>query len=319
MKNSNTSEVATIPFIMKRSFLGSSIGIVIFAPLFVIYAISKFFPSTASSLFSMDINSAGLDGGLMIPPLLWLIFVYIVIAAIYFFIVNHIQFVERAIRLYTGSSLKDVETMGIAKKIFKDSFKFKVSLFIKYYLVPTILGLIALGFGLFAIFSFAYSNNQDVSIAFYELAVVPIAVLVIWAYVHYYLFAKLRYVWFSYLNNYGEENSTAKAFFEMNSLNALPSDGSFKKAMTTEFKNEMLGDAAAFGTGTLASQIPGRGALGELGKEVVGGYSAGMSRDIASYATLEAKFNLYKEAYSKLFNKDFVPNMKITEKSQMVS
>lgn len=295
---------------MKRSFLGSSIGIIIFVPLFVVYILAKFFPATASNLFSMDVFSGGLDTGLTIPPVLWLVFVYIIIAAIYFFVVDHLQFIERSVKLYTGSVLTDSETMEIAKRIFGDSVKFKVSLFLKYYLVPTLLGLITFGFGLFSIFSFVYNENQNVSIAFYKLTVVPIAVLVIWAYSHYFLFSKLRHIWFSYLNNYGEENSIIKTFSEVKSLNALD-DGSFKKTITSEVKNEMVGDAAAFSVGTLASQIPPKGALGEVGKEIAGGYSAGLSRDMASYSTLEIKFNLYKTAYNKFFGRNLVSNKRL--------
>lgn len=308
--NNQQKGSSNVPFILKRSFLGSSIGVIIFAPLFAIYIIVKFFPNTGSNLFSMDINSAG--GGPVVPPILWIIFLYMLIAAVYFFIVNHLQFIERIIRLYLNTAFQDSQTLQIAKKIFKNSLRFELSLFFRYYCVPFVLALVALGFGLSAILSFAFNESQDVATAFYKLAVVPVAIMIIYLYMHYYLSTRLRYIWFAYLNNYGDSNFIAKAFTEMKSLNSISGGKAFRKILGTEIKNDMLADAVGFGTGTAISKLPVGGNLGNLGKEVLGGYVGGVVRDTASYSTLETKFNLYRESYSKFFNKDFTPNQKLS-------
>ena len=288
---SNTS------FIFKRSFLGISWGVIIFAPLFVFYAYIK--------IYSNTINLS--DPSTAIRILIFLA-VYGLIAGIYSIVISHLQTLERLIRLYTNAEKSDLETMEIAKKVFRNSLKFSLLIFIKYYAIPLGAFLASLGYTALGMFRFIYDDTQKMSHAMYAIGVLVIIGILDWIYIHYYLTSKLRFAWFSYLNNYGNNDSLGKSFKEMRDLNNVSGKSSLFRSLKTQIKNDIGTDAAKLGISTLAQNIQPVSVLGRELKDISRGYAANVTGDMFSYRTLKAQYNLYREAYKLTYGKDFVEN-----------
>jgi hypothetical protein len=293
-------DTTNIPFILKRSFLGFNWGIIIFLPLLVFGFIALNFPEVFSNANSNTL-----------AELLIFVGIYALIATIYSLIVTQLQFIERIIRLYTNNQ-QSSDTISVAKKIFRNSLSFKLKLFFKYYLIALIIALASFGYSFYVIYNFAFGTvNLEINIAEYHIIAVIVIFFLDWIYFHYYISSKLRYVWFSYLNNYGNENSTGEAFNEMNNLNNISGNKTFKKTLFTEDKNDALVDATRFGVGVINSQIKVPNVLSGEAKKIASGYVIGVAGDMASYNTLQINFELYKKAYSQFFGKDFVVNEKL--------
>jgi uncharacterized membrane protein len=298
-KDNTTKNSSNLPFIFRQSFLGSTLGAIIFLPLLVGYIYVKFFNH-------LDLSDLKTQFNVMI-----FIGIYAVIAAIYSFVISQLQLMERVISLYTSKDNVDSSPV-IAKKILWDSIKFKLKIFLKYYSLAIIISLAVFGYGFSVVYNFAFADgDQNMTTAALKLIIVPVVFLFDWVYYHYFISAKLRYLWFSYINNYGEIDSIQKTFEEMNDLNTVSKGEMFKKALLTQIKNDSSVDVIRLGIGNSSNSIKTSNPLGEVTKDIAGGYSIGVTSDVAANNTLGTYFDLYKKAYGEFYKKDFIVNSKI--------
>ena len=297
--------IGTGLLVFKQTFIGFYWGLVIFTPLFITYILVKYLPGFFDFTNPHD----------QIRIIL-LIVVYGVVVAVFSIVVTHLQFIQRLLILYTRGILSPKRVKSVSKLIFKDTFLFRLYLIAKYYLLVIILSLTACGFSYLTIHQFLFGEQYNVSVVLYKLGVVAAAVLIIWFYNRYYLSAKLRYAWFSFLNNFDNFNVYEKTIQEMNVLNSIKNGNSMLRSMTTQMKNDTIADAAGTGMSLSIHSIKSSANLMGPIKDIAGGYVKQFAYDLANYHTLINNHDLYSDAYKKFFNKDYVINSKFLSENE---
>lgn len=281
-----------IPFIFKRSFIGAFWGVV-FVPLFVAYFLFKSAPTETLIAHNFDLENPSVISGLVF---------YGVIAVIYSFIISHIKYTERIIRLMSdreGSKMASTQSLLLSKKIFKDSVRFRVALFFKYYWHISLIYIFTFYFSVGTLYQFAFSDKMSISQAGITLAIAGSIALIGGIYVHFILAAKTRFVWFVYMSHFGELILNKELFNEVRKLNNVDS-GDDKVAMAGYLKRDMSADISSVVTDSaIASVVPK-----SLGADITRGYARGMIVDIAEYSKMELNFSQYRDAYSKLYGKN---------------
>jgi hypothetical protein len=292
--NKGNSEVA---FIFKRSFLGTFWG-VIFIPLFVAYFLIKSAP--AETLAAHNINAEN-------PYVLGVVAIYLIIGAIYSFITYHVKYTERIIRLMseTGSTIMmPAQSLLLSKKIFKESAKFRFEMLLRYYWPVTLAYIIAfcLAIGtllLFAANLFAEKEIVSMTQTGYAFILAGFVALVGWIYMHFFLAAKTRFMWFIYASRFGQYISNSELFDEVKKMDSADKKDE-KAAIVGYFKRDSLADAGSVAIGSAANAVLPKG----LGSDVIRGYAGGMIHDVAEYSKMELNYGQYKETYKKIYGKD---------------
>lgn len=295
MKNSE------IAFIFKRSFLGF-FWIVVFIPLFVAYFWFK-----SASLETLAAHNIGVDN----PYVMGGIIFYGILGAIYAFITNHTKFIERIIRLMSdkdGNKILPEQSLYISKKIFNNTVKFKFFIFFKYYLVISIIYVVTFCYAVGALYQFAFTDNIPVSQPSIAFIITGLVVLFGWIYVHFFLAAKTRFVWFIYMSHYGDAVSNEMLFDEVKKFNDFDSKDD-TAAMVGYLKRDMSADASSFVTSSAVDAVSSKG----LGSDVVKGYARGMAVDVAEYSKIKLNFSQYEQAYTMLYGKKPELSVKLTQ------
>jgi len=285
-----------ISFIFKRGFLGFFWGI-IFIPLFIAYFWLK-----SSSPKELAIENIGVEN----PYIIGLVIFYGIVGAIYSFVISQIKKTETVIRLMSTDDIKPKDSLILSKKIFKESYKFSFVIFVKYYLIMWIfiLCILAYDIGLLSnlasnIFDFTYANNSQPTYIIYSLVITALIVFTSWIYTHFFLSAKIRFFWFTYINHYGENLTAKQLLTEVAKLNkADPNDD--KEAMLGYFKRDSALDAGSAVTSAAVNFVAPK----SLGSDIVKGYARGVYTDANEYSKMQLNYTQYKKAYLKTFGKN---------------
>lgn len=289
MENNN-SEIA---FIFKRSFLGF-FWVIVFLPLFIAYFWFKSTsPETLAILYGVSVENPYIIGGIIF---------YAIIGAIYAFITGHTKYTERVIRLMSeknGTKMMPKQSLFLSKKIFKDSVRFRLSLFFKYYWIISVIYIAALCFAIGTLYQFAFKETVSISQTGIVFAITGLVVLIGWVFTHFILAAKTRFIWFTYMSHFGEPISNKELFDEVKKLNAVDSKDD-RTAMLGYLKRDMTADAGSVVTSSAVDVVIPKG----LGSDVAKGYARGMAVDAAEYSKIKLNFAQYKEAYNKLYGKE---------------
>jgi len=286
--------------VFKQTFLGLYLGLIIFAPLFIVFILVKYFPGVINlDSFENQIKMILFAG------------IYGIVAAIYSLYITHKQFLQRILILYTKGSFQPARVESISNVIFKDAFKFRLRLVIKYYLIVIVAALLAFALTYYAIHQFVFGEQYEISTVLYQLGIVAVLIIFIWSYSRYYLTAKLRYVWFAYLNNYGVEGAHMKAVEEMSTLNSITKGNPMLRSMLAQIKNDTLADISGTVVGSAIQSIPSATKIGGDLKNIAGGFAKQYAYDLANYQTLMNNYNLYNSAYKEAFKSDYTINNRL--------
>lgn len=283
------SEVA---FIFKRSFLGF-FWLIVFLPLFIAYFWFK-------SLSPETLASYGI--GVENPYMIGSIIVYGIIGAIYAFITRHTKYMERVIRLMSdknGEKMIPKQSLLLSKKIFKETVKFKLVLFLKYYLIISLIYAGTLCYAVGTLYVFTFKGTFPVSHVYIAFAFVALVILIMWIYTHFFLAAKTRFVWFTYMSHYGADISNTALFDEVKELNSINLKDE-KSAMVGYLKRDIAADVGSFAISSTVDTVASKG----LGSDVSKGYARGMAIDAAEYSKIKLNFSQYKEVYNKVYGKN---------------
>lgn len=241
------SEVA---FIFKRSFLGF-FWIVIFLPLFIAYFWFKSASPEALASYNIGVENPYIIGGIII---------YGIIGAIYAFITRHTKYIERVICLMSdknGEKMISERSLLLSRKIFKETAKFKLALFLKYYSIIALVYLVTFCYTIATLYRFALGDIVSVSQVGMVFAVAGAVVLIGWIYTHFFLAAKTRFIWFTYMSHYGNPISNASLFDEVKKLHDVDSNDD-RSAMVGYLKRDMAADVGSFATSsTIDAAAPG--------------------------------------------------------------
>ena len=285
-KNSETA------FIFKRSFLGFFWAIV-FLPLFIAYFWFK--SASPETLASYGI-------GVENPYIIGAIIFYGFIGGVYAFITGHTKYIERVIRLMSEKNevkMMPKQSLLLSKKIFKDTVRFRLSLFLKYYWLISTVYILTLCFAIGTLYQFAFKETVTISQTGIVFAVSGLVVLIGWIFTHFILSAKTRFIWFTYMSHFGENISNDQLFDEIKKLNAVDSKDD-RIAMLGYLKRDMVADAGSVVTSSAVDVVIPKG----LGSDIAKGYARGMAIDAAEYSKIKLNFTQYKEVYNKLYGKN---------------
>ena len=275
-----------VAFIFKRSFLGFFWGI-IFLPLFVGYFFLKVVSPDALAAHNIGVGNPYVMGGIIF---------YMIITALYSFVVGHVKHMEQVIRLMSDIKEKKMlsaQSLLLSKKIFKDSVKFKIALFLKYYWFVSVVYLFVF---VGALYQFVYAPFYQKVVA---LVFAGVVALIGWMYVHFFLAAKTRFGYFIFLSHFGELLPTHELFNEMKKLSVADSndDGI---AMMGYLKRDTAVDLGSVVTSSTVDSFGSRG----LGSDIAKGYARGVAFDASEYSKLELDYNQYKTVYNKVYGKN---------------
>lgn len=282
------SEVA---FIFKRSFLGF-FWVIVFLPLLIAYFWFRSASPEKLAAYNIGVENPFIIGGVII---------YGIIGIIYSFITGHTKYIERVIRLMSdknGEKMMPKQSLLLSRKIFKQTAKFKLALFFKYYSIVALVYAVTLFYAIGTLIRFAFSDTVLASQAGIAFAVAGVVVLIGWIYTHFFLAAKTRFIWFTYMSNYGNDLPNTSLFDEVKKLNGVDSKDD-RSAMVGYLKRDMAADAGSFATSSTVNVVTPK----ELGSDVVKGYARGMVVDAAEYSKIKLNYSQYKEVYSKVYGK----------------
>lgn len=287
MKSKNSD----IAFIFKQSFINLFWGI-IFIPLFITAFWFKFTPPEKLDAYGMNLDNLYIRTGIAF---------YIILVAIYAFINTHIKNTETVIRLMSekdGNKITSAQSSMISKKIFSNSIKFEFIQFLKYYFFAVLIYIVVFGNVLRVFFNFLdeTATVKEAGIAF---AIGGATILLGYIYTHYFLAAKTRFIWFTYMSHYGENFSSSALFDEVKKLNNIDKSDD-RVAIVGYFKRDMAVDGSSLVTSsTIAGMVP-KG----LGSDVANGYVRGIAVDASEYSKMKLNYRQYKKAYNTVYGKN---------------
>ncbi len=281
-----------IAFIFKRSFLGF-FWVIVFLPLFIAYFWFKSASPETLAAYGIGVEN---------PYVIGCIIIYGIIGAVYAFITGHTKYIERVIRLMSdknGEKMMPKQSLLLSRKIFKETVKFRLSLFFKYYSVIALVYVVTLFYAMGTLHRFVFSDTVPSSQAAIAFVIAGIVVLFGWMFTHFFLAAKTRFIWFTYMTHYGDAVSNTVLFDEVKKLNNVDSKDD-RGAIVGYIKRDMSADVGSFATSSTVDAVASKG----LGSDVIKGYARGMAIDAAEYSKIKLNYSQYKEAYNKVYGKN---------------
>lgn len=275
--------------ITKRTFFAFWLGLLVFMPLFLLWVIVKFELVSLSKIIE-DIR------------FFYVLAVFFFFAGVYSFFTSHLLSVEKILWIdsyFDRKKLSPDESLKIAKKMFIPTLKFRLLLFFRYYLLSTVIFLILLS-GLVAYLHFDFPLKGG----FYFIIGFAIGSAILGFYVFYYLKLRLRYAWFLFFDNYTNKNfSISQLFKEMENLNEVNKNETFKKLLAIHLGSDFVTDMTKSTAGFLVSKIIGRTTkTREAASDLLSGYVSGLLTEMGNYGKNIANYIFYRYARFYLYN-----------------
>lgn len=286
-------------FIFKRTFLGV-FAFVIFSPLIATYLWLDSLPSEVISSYDLSFKN---------KYVITAIIFYAVICIIYTFTTRHIKFTERIIRLMSekdGTKMSPKRSMLLSKKIFRTTVKFSLIVFIRYYWLISIVFISAFYVVFSTLFKFAFYETVILSQVYMAFIIWGLVILLGWIYMHFFLAAKTRFVWFTFMTHFGENISNQVIFKEVKILNDANKKDD-KEAILGYLKKEMLADGLSISATSAIESV----SSDSFARDVARGYARGLSLDNADHSKIKLNFEQYKVAYNMINSKkpELNPNL----------
>jgi len=228
---------------------------------------------------------------------------------VYVLLFSHLFSIEQTIWIdsyFDGKDLEPSISLKIARKLFWKTLSIRMVLFIRYYLLPTTLLILALAYFCYLVFQpnslaviipdvlKARSENPNLAILLIYFTVIAI---LSWVYI-YYISIKLRYVWFIVLDNYGNPYfSTHELLTTMRQLNNISKSDSFKKSLLIHIGADTVKAVADNVIWAGLSAINKMGKSGKIFSGVSGGYATEVTNQISSYSKKIGDYILYRSAH----------------------
>jgi len=214
-------------------------------------------------------------------------------------VVGHIFKVERIIWIdsfFDKVPLEASQSWKLAKRLFWPSVGLDVVIFIRYYLIFSLVLLAAAG-------TYIYLLTTGV-MQFQMLPLIlclAVTAAAIWSYVTY-VQIKLRYAWFLFIDLYGQDSfSYRRMLQEMKRLNEVIKQEAFKKLLVTTLGVDTTAEAANILIGTGARALSHRGNAGNAAGfyvNTIGGEYVAIASD---YSKQVAYYMFYSVARASVY------------------
>lgn len=233
-------------------------------------------------------------------------------ALVYIFALTHLFSFEKVLWI---DSYHDKARLGlkgsfrVAKKLFWASFVFRLYLFFRYYFFPLAAFLFL---AIVAIIIPGENENYRYNPFLWIAGAIFLGPIILYIY-FYYLKIKLRYVWFLYLDLYGNQGFFYRNIFsEMRLLNAVGKSEIFQKSLVVSLGADVVQSVVGFSLGAMFhGMMGGSGRAGRVIAGTVSAYANEVTAQASSLAKLAANYILYLYSREQLYGESSIRNEKV--------
>lgn len=231
-------------------------------------------------------------------PVMALLGIWVVFTILYYMMMSWVFGIEKhiwVISYFDDKSLSPDRSWEIAKKLAFPALKFKLKVFLRFYL------LVFIGYPIWVIvFFFVGKSAMSLFLGLISGFILGVIYL-------YYLRIKLRFLWFLFLDSHGKEISFLNLLKMNEKLNEVKERESFNKALkinlgatsVSAISQEVMGQLGS------ASQLGGSGGL--LG-QLLGATGQEASKQMVSFGKIIATAMLYRYAWMTWHNERYQVN-----------